>query len=241
MRSLVLVIALIVVGSFSRLEALPIYSDPVRGAGRTEYGIDFWDAVLSIYDASNDHLRISSHVDQAVYRNWFNDDELVFTSFFEISANVDAIGRITNSGTMRWEGDFGFGRELLATGKLVGIGFEWPGLSDDVDVHPNVFSGLNLLLSVDFLDPRIQGMGHQMWFGYERQWPTRFPSPFMDDWACIPGVPDGLRCSEPYSTTGLAGVIVRNVPEPASLALFVLSLGLLVTFRYRRSSRNSTI
>ena len=236
-RSLALaIIALVSVWPCDRVDAAPILEDPLRGLDRTGFGIDFHANVLGIYDASLDRLRITSRLSDAEYHG--PGTSLVFTSFFELTAGVDEFGNVTNGGTMRWEGDFGSGRELLATGKLIDLGFDTLGISSDVTQNPNVFSLLRLLLDIDFLDTRVQGLGSHIGFGLENQWPSLFSSPFTQDWVCPSGGGEGLRCWEPVSTSGMGGVIVNNVPEPGSLGLIGLSLGLLVTFRYRNSQRS---
>ncbi len=110
------IIALVSIWPCDRLEAAPILEDPLRGLDRTGFGIDFHADVLGIYDSSLDRLRITSLRENAEYRG--PGTSLLFTSFFELTAGVDEFGQVTNGGMMRWEGDFGSGRELLATGKL---------------------------------------------------------------------------------------------------------------------------
>lgn len=227
---------LVAVAPSAKLEAAPILEDPLRDLDRTGFGIDFHADVLGIYDSSLDRLRITSQRAGAEYRG--PGTSLGFNSFFELTAGVDEFGNVTNGGTMRWEGDFGSGRELLATGKLLDLGFDTIGLSPDVTQNPNVFSLMRLLMDVEFLDTRVQGLGGKLGFFFENQWPSVFSSPFMQDWVCPSGGGEGLRCGEPISTSGMAGV-VANVPEPASLTLLGLSLGLLVTFRYRNSQRSA--
>lgn len=236
-RSLALaIIALVSIWPCDRLDAAPILEDPLRDLGRTGFGIDFHADVLGIYDSSLDRLRITSQRSNAEYRG--PGTSLLFNSFFELTAGIDEFGNVTSGGTMRWEGDFGSGRELLATGKLTELGFDTLGLSSDVTQNPNVFSLMRLLMDIDFLDTRVQGMGSHIGFFFENQWPSVFSSPFMQDWVCPSGGGEGLRCWEPISTSGMAGVIANNVPEPGSLALFGLSLGLLATFRYRNLQRS---
>jgi hypothetical protein len=217
-------VALVVMLPSERLEAAPMLDDPLRDLDRTGFGIDFHADVLGIYDSSLDRLRITSRRENAEYRG--PGTSLLFTSFFELTAGVDEFGQVTNSGMMRWEGDFGSGRELLATGKLTDLGFDTPG-----------FSLMRLLMDIEFLDTRVQGMGTHLGFFFENQWLTALSSPFMQDWVCPSGGGEGLRCGEPISTSGMAGFI-NNVPEPGSLSLLGLSLGLLVTFRYRNSRRS---
>ncbi len=225
-RSLALaIIALVSIWPCDRLEAAPILEDPLRDLDRTGFSIDFHEDVLGIYDSSLDRLRITSERHNAEYRG--PATSLLFTSFFELTAGVDEFGNVTNGGMMRWEGDFGSGRELLATGKLTDLGFDTPG-----------FSLMRLLLDIEFLDVRVQGMGSHIGFFFENSWPTALSSPFMQDWVCPSGGGEGLRCNEPLSTSGMAGVIANNVPEPGSLSLLGLSLGLLVTFRYRNWQRS---
>ena len=86
---------------------------------------------------------------------------------------------------MRWEGDFGSGRELLATGKLVDLRYvDTPG-----------FSLMRLLMDIDFLDTRVQGMGSHMGFFFENSWPTVLSSPFMQDWSmALPAAARASRC-----------------------------------------------
>jgi hypothetical protein len=231
-RSLALAaVALILIWPYARLDAAPILEDPLRDLERTGFGIDFHEDVLGIYDASLDRLRISSLRQNAEYRGPVGT-LFTFTSFFDLTAGVDEFGQVTNGGTMRWEGDFGSGRELLATGKLLDLGFVTPG--------PDVFNLMRLLLDIEFLDPRVAGLGSHLGFFFENQWPTALSSPFMQDWVCPSGGGEGLRCLEPISTSGMAGVIVDNVPAPSTLTLFGLSLGLLgflrlSTSRYRTS------
>jgi hypothetical protein len=224
-RLVAVAFALVVMWPGARLEATPMLEDPLRDLDRTGFSIDFHADVLGIYDSSLDRLRITSQRENAEYRG--PATSLLFTSFFELTAGVDEFGQVTNGGTMRWEGDFGAGRELLATGKLIDLGFDTPG-----------FSLMRLLMDIDFLDTRVQGMGSHIGFFFENSWPTVLSSPFMQDWVCPSGGGEGLRCGEPISTSGMAGVIANNVPEPGSLTLLGLSLGLLVTFRYRNSQRS---
>jgi hypothetical protein len=224
-RLVAVAIALVSMWPGEQLGAAPILDDPLRDLDRTGFGIDFHADVLGIYDSSLDRLRITSRRENAEYRG--PGTSLLFTSFFELTAGVDEFGQVTNGGMMRWEGDFGTGRELLATGKLTELGFDTPG-----------FSLLRLLLDIEFLDTRVQGLGSHLGFFFENQWPTLLSSPFMQDWVCPSGGGEGLRCGEPISTSGMAGVIANNVPEPGSLTLLGLSLGLLVTFRYRNSQRS---
>jgi hypothetical protein len=224
-RLFALAIALVVMWPGEKLGAAPILEDPLRDLDRTGFGIDFHADVLGIYDSSLDRLRITSRRENAEYRG--PGTSLLFTSFFELTAGVDEFGQVTNGGMMRWEGDFGSGRELLATGKLTDLGFDTPG-----------FSLMRLLMDIEFLDTRVQGLGSHLGLFFENQWPTLLSSPFMQDWVCPSGGGEGLRCGEPISTSGMAGVIANNVPEPGSLTLFGLSLGLLVTFRYRNSRRS---
>ena len=231
------IIALVSMLPCDGLEAAPILEDPLRDLDRTGFGIDFHADVLGIYDASLDRLRITSQRANAEYRG--PGTSLLFTSFFELTAGVDEFGQVINGGTMRWEGDFGSGRELLATGKLLDLGFDTIGLSPDVTQNPNVFSLMRLLMDIEFLDTRVQGLGGKLGFFFENQWPSVFSSPFMQDWVCPSGGGEGLRCGEPISTSGMAGVVANNVPEPGSLTLLGLSLGLLVTFRYRNSQRSA--
>jgi hypothetical protein len=230
------IVALVSIWPCDGLEAAPILEDPLRGLDRTGFGIDFHADVLGIYDSSLDRLRITSRREDAEYRG--PGTSLLFTSFFELTAGVDEFGQVTHGGTMRWEGDFGSGRELLATGKLLDLGFADVGLSTDVTQNPNVFSLMRLLLDIEFLDTRVQGLGSNLGFFFENQWPSVFSSPFAQDWVCPSGGGEGLRCGEPISTSGMAGVI-SNVPEPGGLSLLGLSLGLLVTFRYRKYYRAS--
>jgi hypothetical protein len=224
-RLVAVAIALVSMWPGEQLGAAPILDDPLRDLDRTGFGIDFHADVLGIYDSSLDRLRITSRRENAEYRG--PGTSLLFTSFFELTAGVDEFGQVTNGGMMRWEGDFGTGRELLATGKLTELGFDTPG-----------FSLLRLLLDIEFLDTRVQGLGSHLGFFFENQWLTALSSPFMQDWVCPSGGGEGLRCGEPISTSGMAGVIANNVPEPGSLTLLGLSLGLLVTFRYRNSQRS---
>jgi hypothetical protein len=224
-RLVAVAIALVSMWPGEQLGAAPILDDPLRDLDRTGFGIDFHADVLGIYDSSLDRLRITSRRENAEYRG--PGTSLLFTSFFELTAGVDEFGQVTNGGMMRWEGDFGTGRELLATGKLTELGFDTPG-----------FSLLRLLLDIEFLDTRVQGLGSHLGFFFENQWPTLLSSPFMQDWVCPSGGGEGLRCGEPISTSGMAGVIANTVPEPRSLTLLGLSLGLLVTFRYRNSQRS---
>jgi hypothetical protein len=114
------IIALVSMLPCDGLEAAPILEDPLRDLDRTGFGIDFHADVLGIYDASLDRLRITSQRANAEYRG--PGTSLLFTSFFELTAGVDEFGQVINGGTMRWEGDFGSGRELLATGKLLDLG-----------------------------------------------------------------------------------------------------------------------
>ena len=234
-RLFALAIALVAMWPGARLEATPVLDDPLRGLPLNGFGIDFHESVLGIYDASLDRLRITSQRSNAEFRG--PGTSLSFNSFFELTAGVDEFGNVISGGTMRWEGDFGSGRELLATGKLTDLGFADVGLSPDVTQHPNVFSLLRLLMDIDFLDSRVQGMGSQIGFFFENQWPSLFSSPFTQDWVCPSGGGEGLRCWEPISTSGMAGVI-NNVQEPGSLTLLGLALGLLVTFRYRNWRRS---
>jgi len=227
------VIALLMLSPYGRLEATPILSDPLRGLALNGFGIDFSNDVLGRYDASLDELRISSLRQNAEFRSPLGA-ALVFTSFFELTAGVDAVGRVTDRGTIRWEGDFGSGRELLATGKLLDVGFDALGLSSDVTQQPNVFSLLRLLMNFDFLDARVQGLGSHAGFFFEREWPTILASPFLQNWECPSGGSAGTGCQESISTSGMAGVVVNDVAEPSSLMLFGLSLGVLGFWRRRR-------
>ena len=234
MRSFAIgVIALLMLSPYGRLEATPILSDPLHGLALNGFGIDFNDDVLGSYDASLDALRISSLRQNAEFRSPLGT-ALVFTSFFELTAGVDEFGRVTNRGTISWEGDFGAGRELLATGKLLDVGFDTLGLSPDITQQPNVFSLMRLLLNFDFLDARVAGLGSDVGLFFERQWPTVLDSPFMQDWDCPTGGGAGPGCLQSVSTSGMAGVVVGNVPEPSSLVLFGIALGVMGSFRRRR-------
>jgi PEP-CTERM motif len=55
----------------------------------------------------------------------------------------------------------------------------------------------------------------------------------MEDWLCPSGGAEGPGCGEPISTTGMAGVIANNIPEPASVGLFGIALGLVGIWRRR--------
>ncbi len=229
-------LAAVVMWPGERIEATPVLEDPLAGLARTGFSVSFHEDVLGIYDASLDRLRITSQREDAEFMG--PGTSFAFDSFFELTAGVDELGNVTNGGMMRWEGDFGSGRELLATGKLLDLGFDTLGTSSDVTQNPNVFSLMRLLMDIEFLDTRVQGLGSHVGFFFENSWPTVLSSPFMQDWVCPSGGGEGLRCGEPLSTTGMAGVIANNVPEPGSLSLLGLSLGLLVTFRYKNSRRS---
>jgi hypothetical protein len=194
--------ALLAIAPFTTVTALPILSDPLSGVGRTGYGVDFEDDVLGMYDAGTDRLRMSSRRENARFRGPGSVELFEFDSYFELSAGVDESGRVIDRGTMRWEGDFGSGRELLATGKLIDLGFVSPEHRPDVSPdpnEPNIFSFMRLLLRIDFLDTRVEGMGNHFGFFYEQQWLTPFASPFEQDWLCPTGTGVGLRCRGPES------------------------------------------
>jgi hypothetical protein len=140
-------IALVLMWPGERLEATPVLEDPLQGLALNGFGIDFHEDVLGAYDSTLDELRISSLREQAEYRGPLGVLH-TFTSFFELTAGVDEFGRVTDRGTVRWEGDFGSGRELLATGKLLDLGFDTAG-----------FSLMRLLLDIEFLDARVSGLG----------------------------------------------------------------------------------
>jgi hypothetical protein len=226
-------LALLAFAPLTSLQAMPIYSDPLRDLQSTGHGINIWSDLLGIYDSRSDRLSITSRIQNAEY---WTAPEVFFTSYFDLEAGVDEFGRVTDRGTLRWEGDFGSGRELLATGKLVSLGFADYHVSDDYSVSLSAFLGMRMLLQMDYLDARVQGLGSHVGFYYEQVWLSNFESPFMQDWVCPPGFLNGLRCTEPWSTTGFSGRVVRNVPEPGTIALFGLALLGLVVFRGRRLS-----
>ena len=222
--------ALLAFAPLPSLQAMPIYSDPLRDLPSTGHGINIWSDLLGIYDSRANRLSITSRIENAEY---WTAPELVFTSYFDLVAGVDEFGRVTDRGTLRWEGDFGSGRELLATGKLLAVGFAHYGFSDDLSVSLNSFTGMRMLLQMDYLDARVNGMGRHVGFYYEQVWLSDFESPFMQDWVCPPGFMNGLRCWEPWSTTGMSGRIVQSVPEPSALWLFGFGLVALGIVRRR--------
>lgn len=231
--------ALLTIAPLAAVNATPILSDPLafEDIDTTGYGIDLEGAVLGIYDASTDRLRLSSRA-ETYYRGPGTGALFTFESFFELSAGVDKLGRVTDRGSMRWEGNFGSGRELLATGRLIDLGFvspEYPSPHASVD-DPNYFFYMRLLLRVDYLDARVQEMGHQFGFYFEQLWKTPYASPFMQDWVCVPNSNVGLRCNGPESVSGIGGVVV-DVPEPGALALLALALVGLLPFFSRQLVR----
>lgn len=231
--------ALLTVAPFVAVNAAPILSNPLNADGvrTTGYGVDLESDVLGIYDASTDRLRMSSR-QETYYRGGGSGPLFTFDSYFELSASVDKLGRVIDRGSMRWEGDFGSGRELLATGNLIDLGFADTEHRADASVDdPNHFWLMRLLLRVDYLDARFQEMGNHFGFYYEQLWKTAHTSPFMQDWVCLPNTNIGLRCVGPESASGIGGVIL-DVPEPGTLALLTLALvGILPWQRAKRRGR----
>ena len=188
------------------------------------------------YDSTLERLSYVAPGENVPYFNDSRETYVEFDSLLTFEAGINKRGAVTDRGSMQWFGDFGQGFEILATGSIRDIGFLESGqdhpLPDGSPVF--IFYSLQVLFDVDFLHPRVVGMGRNMLLMHEQQWMIDVPTPFFESFTCPNRDPPALPSCNHFSDSSLRGVTL--VPEPSILPSLLASLIGLGFARIKRKS-----